>query len=268
MAEATVHDARARDAKTRVFLAPGISDAAEATVGGRIELPVEDAHHIFKVLRAGEGDPIEVVTSAHRLMLAEVYGDARHAEAHLLQEISVSGGRTTRVDLYQAVPKGKHMELVVEKATELGVDRIVPLLTDHGEVRPAGEKADRWRRIAEAAARQSLQLRIPEVSDPKSLREVLGDLYEAGEPGVMLHNEADLPALEESVSDGGVFALLVGPEGGWSEPELALANELGFGTAQMGPYRLRCETAGVVAVARAEACLRDLQNRRNQSEAE
>lgn len=239
-------------AKTRIFLESG------AVAGEMVELPAAEARHIFKVLRAREGETIEMVNPDRSLMLAEVYGDARRAEAGVLEELAAPDAPRVRVTLYQAVPKGKHMDLVVEKATELGVERIVPLLTQNGEVRPGGDKADRWRRLAEAAARQSLQFRVPEVSDPGGLREAVEGLRGRGETGVMLHNEAGLPALEEAISTEGPVALFVGPEGGWSEGELSLARDLGVRAAQMGPYRLRAETAGVVAVARAEARLRGL----------
>lgn len=240
----------ARSTKTRVFL------GSYAGVGERVELPAGDAHHIFKVLRARDGDIIGVVNPDRSLMLAEVRGDARRAEAGVLEELSAPEPSPAPVTLYQAVPKGKHMDLVVEKATELGVERVVPLLTEHGEVRPSGEKSERWRRLVEAAARQSLQLRVPEVSEPESLREAFEALAQTGERGVMLHNGPGLDILEEVLQPEKPAGLFVGPEGGWSQGELSLAAGLGLKTAQMGPYRLRAETAGVVAVARAEARLR------------
>lgn len=155
--------------------------------------------------------------------------------------------------LYQAVPKGRHMDLVVEKATELGVAAIVPLVTDHGVVRldDGAAKLRRWRRIAEAAARQSLQRRIPEVSEPMKFETAV---VRAGEKRILLHNTPDLPALEEYARADEV-GLFVGPEGGWSAGELRSAAEAGVKLAQLGPYRLRSETAGIVAVARARAVL-------------
>ncbi len=174
-------------------------------------------------------------------------------EAAILEKLSEAGRDSTGVYLYQAVPKGKNMDLVVEKATELGADVIVPLVTDRSVARPVGEggKVERWRRLAAAAARQSLQLRIPEVRDPVPLGETLRG---SGSGGVMLHNGNGLPALEK-VIDGPAVSLFVGPEGGWSEAEVAVAREAGMPLAQLGPYRLRSETAGIVAVARARAVL-------------
>jgi 16S rRNA (uracil1498-N3)-methyltransferase len=117
-------------------------------------------------------------------------------------------------------------------------------------VKPGGGKVVRWRRLAEAAARQSLRLGVPEVLKPIPFTEAA---RQAGEHGILLHNASDLDLLEEVVSSP--VSLFVGPEGGWSEEEMRLAREAGLAFAQLGPYRLRSETAGMVAVARARAAL-------------
>ena len=225
--------------RTRVF-----SDV-RLSVGDSLRLPEEEGHHLFKVLRARAGETIEVVDGSGRLFVAEL------AEG---REATVTGERLApadegRVTLYQAVPKGRHMDLVVEKATELGVGAIVPLATEHGVVRlDRGDgKVERWRRVAVAAARQSQRLRVPEVREAVPFTEAI---REAGEAGVLLHNGPELPPVEDVVPNGAV-SLFVGPEGGFSEGELALAVEEGARLASLGPFRLRSETAGMVAVARA-----------------
>ena len=198
------------------------------------------------MLRARPGDLLEVVGAGGRLFAARV-GDGRTVT--VLEELE-AGFEELAVTLYQAVPKGGRMDLVVEKATEAGATRIVPLLTEHGEVNPREGKLDRWRRVAEAAARQSLRLRVPEVPEPVAFGTALQG---AGEAGVLLHNAPDAGDLEEAVTGG--VSLFVGPEGGWGEEELEQAREAGLPVAGLGPYRLRSETAGVVAVARARAAL-------------
>jgi len=214
--------------------------------GDAMRLPAGEAHHVLKVLRARPGDVLEVVDGGRRLFAAEVRGGG---EATILEvlESPEAGGEVT---LYQAVPKGGRMDLVVEKATEVGVTRIVPLLTQRGVVEPGGGKVERWRRVAEAAARQSLRRRVPEVSDPTPFARAV---RRAGDGGVVLHYVPGLDALEDVV--GPPASLFVGPEGGWSEEELRLAVEAGLALAQLGPYRLRSETAGMVAVARTVAAL-------------
>ena len=234
---------------TRVF-----SDMPLAA-GETLRLSGEEAHHVRKVLRGRPGDQVEIVDGEGRLLLAELTGDRKAV---------VMGERAARVvdeggvTLYQAVPKGRHMDLVVEKATELGVGRIVPLATERGVVKLSrGDgKVERWRRVALAAARQSLRLRVPEVGESVPFAEAA---REAGEGGVLLHAGPDLPPMEDVVGEGPV-GLFVGPEGGWGDGELALAGDAGLRPASLGPFRLRSETAGVVAVARAGAVLERTKN--------
>jgi 16S rRNA (uracil1498-N3)-methyltransferase len=142
------------------------------------------------------------------------------------------------------------MDLVVEKVTEVGATRIVPLLAERGVVNPREGKVERWRRVAEAAARQALRLSVPEVGEPVRFEEAAS---EVGESGVLLHNAPDLQPVEAVV--GTPVSLFVGPEGGWSEGELLFAEEAGITFGGLGPYRLRSETAGIIAVARTLAAL-------------
>jgi 16S rRNA (uracil1498-N3)-methyltransferase len=228
---------------TRVF------SQSHLKIGDVVCLSEEEVHHIYKVLRGRIRDRIEVVDGVGKLFVAELL---RGREASIVEERSVEGDDADAVTLYQAVPKGRHMDLVVEKATELGVGRVVPLVTEHGVVRIEEEdgKVRRWRRVAEAAARQSLRLHVPKVGEILTFSEAV---REVGKTGVLLHNKPDLPPLEEveEVVLGSAIGLFVGPEGGWSLGELAMAGEADLHFVSLGPYRLRSETAGIVAVARA-----------------
>jgi 16S rRNA (uracil1498-N3)-methyltransferase len=214
--------------------------------GDALRLPEGEARHVLKVLRGRTGDALEVVDAGRRLFLAELN---ERGEASVLEVLDASDEEDLDLSLYQAVPKGGRMDLVVEKATEVGATRIVPLVTERGVVRPRDGKVERWRRVAEAAARQSLRLRVPDVAEPLSFSEAVREV----EGGVLLHNAPDLEPLEAVFS--APVSLFVGPEGGWSEDELRVAEEAGLALAQLGPYRLRSETAGMVAVARARAAL-------------
>ena len=211
-----------------------------------MKLPEEEAQHVLRVLRGRSGDVLEVVDADRRLFAAELRGGG---EAVVLEAVETPS-EDTEVFLYQGVPKGGRMDLVVEKATEVGVTGIVPLITERGVVKPRDGKVERWRRLAAAAARQSLRLRVPEVLEPVHFSEAV---WRIGRDGVLLHNAPDLAPLETVVSSP--VSLFVGPEGGWSEEELRLAEEAGLARAQLGPYRLRSETAGMVAVARSRAAL-------------
>jgi 16S rRNA (uracil1498-N3)-methyltransferase len=211
-----------------------------------LRLPDEEARHVLRVLRGRPGDVLEVMDAGRRLFVAELRGGG---EAVVLEEV-VAPAEDAEVFLYQAVPKGGRMDLVVEKTTEVGVTGIVPLFTERGVVKPRDGKVERWRRLAAAAARQSLRLRVPEVLEPVHFSEAVRRI---GGDGILLHNAPDLDPLEAVVSSP--VSLFIGPEGGWSEEEMRLAEEAGLTRAQLGPYRLRSETAGMVAVARARAAL-------------
>lgn len=217
-------------------------------VGEGFLLPSAEDHHLRGVLRARPGDRFEVVDGAGRLFAAELRERGAAEAVELLREAGTE--EQAEIWLYQAVPKGKRMDLLVEKATEVGVSGITPLVCERSVVRPGGSKVERWRRIAESAARQALRLRVPEVRGPVTFGEAV---REVGERGVLLHNGDGLEPLEARA--GGARALLVGPEGGWSEGEIEEALRHGLSLAQLGPFRLRSETAGVVAVARVRAVL-------------
>ena len=210
-------------------------------------MPEGEARHVFKVLRGRDGDVFEIADAERRLFLAEL---REGGQARVLEALQTQEDGEIKLTLYQAIPKGGRMDFLVEKAAEIGATRIVPLVTERGIVRPRDGKVERWRRVAEAAARQSLRVGLPEVAEPVDLP---GAIWEAGENGVLLHNSSELEVLECVISSPA--ALFIGPEGGWSEEELRLAGEAGLAPAQLGPYRLRSETAGMVAVARARAAL-------------
>ena len=215
--------------------------------GGALELPEGEADHVLRVLRGREWDLVEVVDGAGRLFVAELRGGRR---ADVVEELALAGAEDVEISLYQAIPKGGRMDFVVEKATEVGVSTIVPVVAERSVVNPREGKIGRWRRVVEAAARQSLRLRVPEVREPVPFERAV---REVGEAGVLLHNAPGLDVVEAVV--GSPAGLFVGPEGGWGAGELRLAEEVGLTFAQLGPYRLRSETAGVVAVARAQAAL-------------
>ena len=212
-----------------------------------LKLSPDETNHVHNVLRGKNGDLIEVVDGEGRLFAARLRSGGG---ASVVEELEAPGETRLEISLYQGVPKGGRMDLVVEKATEVGATRIVPLLAERGVVSPRKGKIGRWRRVAEAAARQALRLSVPEVAEPVRFEDAAS---EVGEAGVLLHKAPDLQPVEAVV--GAPVSLFVGPEGGWSEGELLLAEEAGLTFGGLGPYRLRSETAGIIAVARTQAAL-------------
>ncbi|MDQ2672897.1 MAG: 16S rRNA (uracil(1498)-N(3))-methyltransferase [Actinomycetota bacterium] len=212
-----------------------------------LELPPGETNHVRNVLRGRNGDFMEVVDGGGRLFTARLRSGG---EAAVVEELAAPDGVGVEITLYQAVPKGGRMDLLVEKATEVGATRIVPLLAERGVVSPRGGKVGRWRRVAEAAARQALRLGVPDVAEPVRFEEAASEVKGTG---ILLHNAPDLQPVEAVV--GAPASLFVGPEGGWSAGELRFAEEVGITFGGLGPYRLRSETAGIIAVARTLAAL-------------
>jgi 16S rRNA (uracil1498-N3)-methyltransferase len=212
-----------------------------------LELPPGETNHVRNVLRGRNGDFMEVVDGGGRLFIARLRSGE---EAAVVEELAAPDGTGVEITLYQAVPKGGRMDLVVEKSTEVGATRIVPLLAERGVVTPRGGKVGRWRRVAEAAARQALRLGVPDVAEPVRFEDAVSEVEGTA---ILLHNAPDLQPVEAVV--GAPASLFVGPEGGWSADELRLAQEVGITFGGLGPYRLRSETAGIVAVARTLAAL-------------
>lgn len=224
---------------------------------GLLPLSATDLHHLRDVLRLGVDDTIVVVGddgSAALVGLTFVAADG--ATADIVERLPAS--RIPRVVLVQGLAKGEKMELVIRQATELGVERIVPLSTSRSVVRldpgKAVARATRWRRIAAEAAKQSQRTSVPQIADltdVPGLGHVLGDVdcmlvaWEDadGAPGI-----GETLAAAELTADASV-AIVIGPEGGLSAEEVATLVAAGARVVSLGPTVLRTETAGVVAAA-------------------
>ena len=218
--------------------------------GSRVVLPDDEARHVCSVLRAEAGDEIVVVDGEggwHRVRIShaapeQVVGtveETRREVGEPAVAVTVGMGMLTKRDRF---------ETFVEKAVELGATRIVPLSTRHTERDTV--RADRLRRIMVAAVKQCRRSRVPALSEPQSLDEVLAAataqrrfLCHGGDAAVPLG-----PAAEGA--DGDDVLLLVGPEGGFASEEVARARSAGCVPVHLGDRRLRAETAGIAALTR------------------
>ena len=221
-----------------------------------VSLGEEISHQLSRVLRLKPGDEIELLDNsgtAWRVRLVEV--GARQCLAERLRCYQPETESQIPLILYQGLPSGRKLDLVLQKSTELGATRIVPLLASRsvqGE-RPeaGGARLKRWRRIVQEAAEQSRRARLPEVSDIVSLDRAIqdidtGDLCLVGaveESAVGIRSALEGHPLPASVR------LFVGPEGGFDEDELALLRSAGAISVSLGPRILRTETAGLVMLA-------------------
>ena len=226
----------------RVHLAPG------RISGGRAHLSAEAGHYLRTVLRLRPGDELEVFDGA---------GGAWTATLGQGEDLALGPRRdvpppAARVWLAFALPKGEKADLVVQKATELGVERLLPFTAERSVVRldprRAAERARRWRRIAAEAARQCGRADVPEVDAAAPLEAVLV----GPPPGFrrLVFHGAGGERLAEVVDPGAAGHLLVvGPEGGLAPAEVDRCLAAGSRVASLGPRVLRAETAAIAAVA-------------------
>ncbi|MBI3391606.1 MAG: 16S rRNA (uracil(1498)-N(3))-methyltransferase [Nitrospirae bacterium] len=228
---------------------------------GEAVLDSGQSHYITNVLRGRPGDTVLVFDGSGRewegtLQLREKSLLVRLAEARRPDvESPVS------ITLAAAIPRGEKMEWIVQKAAELGVTRIVPVLSSRSEARLPAERQSRrlkrWEAVAQEAAEQSGRVRVPEIVPPMSVEE----LIRSGEFAVSrlwLDPRGEEAWRDLGAARGSTFLLAVGPEGGWTDSELALARGSGFRIVRAGPRTLRVETAAVVFLALLQSRFGDL----------
>ena len=208
----------------------------------RIELSGDEAHHA-RVVRVREGEEVEVFDGRGHAARGVV--DTIDRERAVIAVGEAIDGRESPVaiTLAMSIIQLDKFELVLQKATELGARTIVPIITDRIEVRPERwrGKEERWKRVVFEAVKQCGRAWIPTVETPVPFAEIIG------RPGTKIVFEADAPAERPDVRES--VTILIGPEGGFSDDELALARDSGATFLHLGPRRLRAETAAIVATA-------------------
>jgi 16S rRNA (uracil1498-N3)-methyltransferase len=223
---------------------------ADEVSGDRAALIGEHADHLVRVLRARVGQDFDIATgSTVRRGRISFVDDAR-VDFDLGEEIS--GTRQAEITLVLAVFKFDRMEWAIEKCTELGVARIVPVIsrrTDSHLAAASAKRVERWQRIARQAAEQSRRAAPPEIAVPVKLAAALD---QAGALRIVLAESEEQTLLRDVVkpqtaADGIVLA--VGPEGGWTEGELQSFRQSGWTSASLGSTILRAETAAMAATA-------------------
>lgn len=240
---------------TRVF----VDRPLEA--GSIIELPPATAAHLVRVLRARCGDPVVLFTGDGREFAATI-AETRgvRVSAAIGEACSVDRESPLAITLLQCVPRGDRMDLVVQKTTELGVARIVPVLSERSVVRldaaQARSKAEHWRAVAVSACEQCGRNRVPLVEEPRPLLKVLGDMRLDG-ARVLLDPDTDASPATLPTPAGAV-EVAIGPEGGFSAEELEAFGLCRFRRARLGPRILRTETAAIAALAWLQSRFGDL----------
>lgn len=212
-----------------------------------------DVNHIKNVLRMQPGDEIAVSNGVdgkeYRCGIAEFRDDQVICTLRFVKEDGLE--LPSRVYLFQGLPKADKMELIIQKAVELGVYRVIPVATKRSVVKLDTKKAKgklaRWQAIAEAAAKQSKRRIVPEVAGVMTMREAVGyarNMQVKCIPYELAEGMAHTRELIESIEPGQEVAVFIGPEGGFEESEIQLAMEAGIIPVTMGKRILRTETAG------------------------
>ena len=222
-------------------------DSVSVSDGG-VVLGAEEARHV-RVRRHRPGDEVDVIDGegkGYRICI-ETIEDER-VTGRIVGRAEDLGESSVRLHLAAAPVKGLRFDLVVEKATEVGVASITPVTARRSVVRPGG-RGDRWRRLARSAAKQCGRSRVPRVSEPVPLLEAAGAM--AAEGARLLVADPAAPGDLRSVCDPGTrsAALFVGPEGGFAPEELHALGSIGARMFAWGNRRLRAETAAVVLSA-------------------
>jgi 16S rRNA (uracil1498-N3)-methyltransferase len=222
----------------------------DAIQGGAAELRGDDARHLTRVLRVEPGQRYEI-SDSQAAWLAEVSEARGDRVIFRVIEPVASREPPVRITLAAALIKFDRFEWMIEKATELGVERIVPfraVRSEKGLLEASARRAPRWSRIARESSQQARRLRAPEIL-PEPFEAALA---ESADYRYFLE-ESDAPPLLRLLPAGRVprarAALLLGPEGGWTEDERRKAHDAGWQPASLGPQILRAETAAMAAVA-------------------
>jgi len=218
---------------------------------GHAEIAGEDAHHLTRVLRVEAGQKFEI-SDNRDVYLAEVESARKDLVSFAIVERIEAGALAVHVELFASLIKFERFEWLIEKATELGVAQLTPVEAERSEKgleQAARKRLARWNRIAREASEQSRRMRLPEIREPVALTEALWSAaghrfaLEEAEAAPIL---ATFPALRRPEDR---VALLVGPEGGWTDRERAEIAAAGWKPVSLGAEVLRAETAAIAALA-------------------
>jgi 16S rRNA (uracil1498-N3)-methyltransferase len=233
--------------KNRFYVPAGLR------VGETTDLTGDEFHHAVRVHRSRVGEEVELFDGKGGAFVGRLDAIGRDSASVAVLGPAESRDPALKLDLGLALIQPDRFELVLQKGTELGVGRFLPLITDRAEIRPerVTGKLDRLRKIILEAAKQSGRSHLPVLEEPVRFQEALRS------PSARILFDADAKP-SELPSRAEHLLLLIGPEGGWSEQELGLAGEVGAHFQRLGPRRLRAETAAIAAVTWAGITFGDL----------
>lgn len=231
---------------TRIFV------EQKLVAGKGVGLSEQAGLHLTRVLRLQAGAPLTLFDGTGGEYQGTLERDGKKFWARVGEHDPVDRESPLAITLLQGVARGERMDLIVQKATELGVSRILPVLTERSVVKIDGaqraRKLEHWRAVTIAACEQCGRNRVPEVAEPRALSDAFALLAPEARRCLLA---ADGAQSLSSVAAAGPreIALLIGPEGGLADTERRFAEANGFAACHMGPRILRTETAGLTALA-------------------
>lgn len=225
--------------------------------GDKIRIEGGDVNHMKNVLRMKLHEKAEISDGESRTYLCEVEAyEEDVAVLHILEEMEADTEPASKLYLFQGLPKSDKMELIVQKAVELGVYQVIPVAMKRSVVRlddkKAAKKADRWNSIAESAAKQAGRSRIPEVTMPLSYNEALKMAEELDVTLLPYELAGGMEVTREvirQIKSGQSVGIFIGPEGGFEPEEVDAAVNMGAKVITLGRRILRTETAGLATLA-------------------
>ncbi len=232
----------------RIYLSP---EAIAKKTG--ILLPSDKARHVVSVIRCKKDDEITVFDGRGRSYLAKIAGiQKKSVSIDIIQEFMIDTESSANLVLCQGILRGEKMDLVIQKTTELGIKQVIPLISGCCQVKET-RKTPRWRKIAEEAAEQCGRSVVPGISEPQKFADFFETSISAESPqGIIFWERGGLSpdvALEKIGPTEAPLFLCIGPEGGFMQSEVEMAESRNFLRATLGPRILRAETASMVAVA-------------------
>jgi 16S rRNA (uracil1498-N3)-methyltransferase len=225
---------------------------ADRVDGDRAWLLGSNANHLFRVLRVKVGQEFDVAANGVLRFAKVVF--AAHDQVEFELGAEVESAALPQITVYLSIFKFDRLEWALEKLTELGVSRVVPMIAQRTEehlAKAAAKRVERWRKIARESSQQARRIAPPEIAEPAALKKAIA---EAQGSRIVLSEAEEQVSLKAALSDNRApLALAFGPEGGWSEAELELFSASGWMPASLGHTILRAETAAIAAVAVAMA---------------
>lgn len=234
---------------------------APLRAGSEITLPAQAGEHLTRVLRLATGAPFVMFDGEGGEYAAEIATTGKQVRARVLRHDPIERESPLDITLLQGIARGERMDLIVQKATELGVARIVPVLTERSVVKVDAKQRERkrehWQSIVVSACEQCGRNRVPRVHEVASLGDALKLLPDSSSRCLLAADATDSLAQAASRTAGAKLVLLIGPEGGLADHEERYAQGSGFVSCRLGPRIMRTETAGLAALAALQAVAGD-----------